>query len=128
MPYTSFPPFPHHLSTKGGASLALHTDPICSYSHKATPTIATSKKPGTETLRLMSCRHSYFPVLILLIEVPLYSTTTPCTISSAYRSRYASYLAATFNITIQAAQLEVDCQLEPRRNSDTSEAESYRSE
>ncbi|GAB7347538.1 hypothetical protein MBLNU459_g4433t1 [Dothideomycetes sp. NU459] len=46
--------------------------------------------------------------------------------TSAYRQRYASYLAATFGISLQAALDETDQQLAPRRTSDVSEAEVYR--
>lgn len=48
-------------------------------------------------------------------------------ITAAYRNRYASYLAATFNISLEAAQLETDYQLAPRRASEFSEAEAHRS-
>jgi hypothetical protein len=34
-------------------------------------------------------------------------------ITSAYRNRYASYIAATFKISIEAAQLETNYQLAP---------------
>ncbi|KAF1848019.1 uncharacterized protein K460DRAFT_333623 [Cucurbitaria berberidis CBS 394.84] len=46
--------------------------------------------------------------------------------AEAYRHRYAQYLAATFNMSIQAAMAEADTQLAPRRSSSISEAESLR--
>ncbi|KAJ4377562.1 hypothetical protein N0V83_000387 [Neocucurbitaria cava] len=46
--------------------------------------------------------------------------------AEAYRLRYAQYLAATFNMSIQAAMAEADSQLAPRRSSSVSEAESLR--
>ncbi|OAL51129.1 hypothetical protein IQ07DRAFT_412946 [Pyrenochaeta sp. DS3sAY3a] len=48
--------------------------------------------------------------------------------AEAYRYRYAQYLAATFNMSMQAAMAEADSQLAPRRSSSVSEAESLRSE
>lgn len=47
--------------------------------------------------------------------------------SSAYRNRYAAYLAATFNISLEAAMSDMDHQLAPRRASEISEADVYRS-
>lgn len=47
-------------------------------------------------------------------------------VASAYRTRYAQYLAATFNMSLQAALAEADTQLAPRRSSDVSEAEAMR--
>ncbi|KAF2652646.1 hypothetical protein K491DRAFT_718784 [Lophiostoma macrostomum CBS 122681] len=48
--------------------------------------------------------------------------------ASAYRRRYAQYLAATFNMSLEAAMAEADSQLHmvPRRSSDVSEAEVLR--
>lgn len=48
-------------------------------------------------------------------------TMSPSTarIISAYRNRYASYIAATFNISIEAAQSEADYQLATRLTSET---------
>ncbi|KAF2269362.1 hypothetical protein CC78DRAFT_277900 [Lojkania enalia] len=46
--------------------------------------------------------------------------------ASAYRTRYAQYLAATFNMSFEAALAEADVQLAPRRSSDVSEAEALR--
>ncbi|KAF2743217.1 hypothetical protein M011DRAFT_480995 [Sporormia fimetaria CBS 119925] len=48
--------------------------------------------------------------------------------ASSYRTRYAQYLAATFNISLQAALAEADSQLQqaPRRCSDVAEAELHR--
>ena len=46
--------------------------------------------------------------------------------ATAYRNRYAQYLAATFNMSLQAALAEADAQLAPRRSSDVSEAEAVR--
>jgi hypothetical protein len=48
--------------------------------------------------------------------------------ASTYRNRYAQYLAATFNISLQAAMAEADSQLQqsPRRLSEISEAEVLR--
>jgi len=46
--------------------------------------------------------------------------------AEVYRQRYAQYLAATFNMSIQAALAEADSQLMPRRSSSVSEAESLR--
>ncbi|OCK74020.1 hypothetical protein K432DRAFT_387057 [Lepidopterella palustris CBS 459.81] len=48
-------------------------------------------------------------------------------ISSAYRQRYASYLAATLNISLEAAQSETDYQLSPRRASEVSEGDACQS-
>lgn len=56
---------------------------------------------------------------------PLFQSTAG--IKSAYRNRYASYLAATFNISLEAAFTETDIQLAPRRPSHVSEAEVWRS-
>jgi hypothetical protein len=49
-------------------------------------------------------------------------------VASAYRTRYAQYLAATFNMSVAAALAEADSQLAgvPRRSSDVSEAEVLR--
>ncbi|KAH7135527.1 hypothetical protein B0J11DRAFT_161602 [Dendryphion nanum] len=49
-------------------------------------------------------------------------------VAAAYRTRYAQYLAATFNMSLQAALAEADAQLQttPRRRSDVSEAEVLR--
>ncbi|KIW32323.1 uncharacterized protein PV07_03877 [Cladophialophora immunda] len=47
-------------------------------------------------------------------------------ITDAYRRRYASYLASTFHISVEAANLEADYQLQPRRRSEASESEVYR--
>lgn len=47
--------------------------------------------------------------------------------AETYRKRYAQYLAATFNMSLEAAMAEADTQLAPRRNSsDMSEAETLR--
>lgn len=46
--------------------------------------------------------------------------------ASQYRTRYAQYLAATFNMSLQAALAEADTQLAPRRSSEVSEAEAMR--
>ncbi|KAH8731816.1 hypothetical protein GQ44DRAFT_698069 [Phaeosphaeriaceae sp. PMI808] len=46
--------------------------------------------------------------------------------AEAYRQRYAQYLAATFNMSMQAALSEADSQLAPRGASSMSEAESLR--
>ncbi|KIW16817.1 hypothetical protein PV08_04007 [Exophiala spinifera] len=48
-------------------------------------------------------------------------------ITEAYRLRYASYLASTFHISLDAAKDEASYQLLPRRASETSESEVYRS-
>jgi len=45
---------------------------------------------------------------------------------AAYRKRYAQYLAATFNMSLEAAMAEADVQLAPRRCSGVSEAETLR--
>ncbi|KAF2702818.1 hypothetical protein K504DRAFT_539372 [Pleomassaria siparia CBS 279.74] len=47
-------------------------------------------------------------------------------VASAYRVRYAQYLAATFNMSLEAAMAEADTQLAPRRSSACSEAEAFR--
>jgi len=47
-------------------------------------------------------------------------------ITDAYRLRYASYLASTFHIGLEAAEVEAAHQLQPRRPSETSESEVYR--
>ncbi|OCL09343.1 hypothetical protein AOQ84DRAFT_354055 [Glonium stellatum] len=47
--------------------------------------------------------------------------------AAAYRNRYAAYLAATFNISLEAAMADMNHQLAPRRASDVSEADAYRS-
>ncbi|KAF2239688.1 hypothetical protein EV356DRAFT_107690 [Viridothelium virens] len=44
-------------------------------------------------------------------------------ITAAYRHRYATYLAATFNISQNAAEVEANFQLAQRRPSTCSEAE-----
>ncbi|KAF2468022.1 uncharacterized protein BDR25DRAFT_305383 [Lindgomyces ingoldianus] len=54
----------------------------------------------------------------------LYKSTD--NMASAYRTRYAQYLAATFNMSLEAALAEADTQLAPRRSSDVSEAEAHR--
>ncbi|KAF2646595.1 hypothetical protein P280DRAFT_386693 [Massarina eburnea CBS 473.64] len=46
--------------------------------------------------------------------------------ASAYRKRYAQYLASTFNMSLEAAMVEADTQLAPRRSSSVSEAEAFR--
>ncbi|KAF2021090.1 hypothetical protein BU24DRAFT_457105 [Aaosphaeria arxii CBS 175.79] len=48
--------------------------------------------------------------------------------ASSYRLRYAQYLAATLNMSLEAALAEADVQLQgtPRRRSDISEAEVLR--
>ncbi|KAL6248772.1 hypothetical protein RBB50_003834 [Rhinocladiella similis] len=48
-------------------------------------------------------------------------------ITDAYRLRYASYLASTFHISLDAAKDEASYQLQPRRASEASESEVYRS-
>ncbi|KAF2499011.1 hypothetical protein BU16DRAFT_557347 [Lophium mytilinum] len=50
-------------------------------------------------------------------------TPSSSDIALAYRTRYANYLASTFNISVQAAQVETDYQLSSRRASECSEAE-----
>ncbi|KAF2685389.1 hypothetical protein K458DRAFT_417444, partial [Lentithecium fluviatile CBS 122367] len=48
-------------------------------------------------------------------------------VAATYRKRYAQYLAATFNMSLEAAMVEADTQLAPRRSStDMSEAETLR--
>ncbi|KFY99042.1 hypothetical protein V500_01486 [Pseudogymnoascus sp. VKM F-4518 (FW-2643)] len=70
---------------------------------------------------------------VALQVTPVYSSSSDplsestAQIISAYRNRYASYLAASFNISLEAAQLETDFQLAPRRASQFSEADAYRS-
>ncbi|KFZ17402.1 hypothetical protein V502_04610 [Pseudogymnoascus sp. VKM F-4520 (FW-2644)] len=70
---------------------------------------------------------------VVLQVTPVYSSSSDrlskstAQITAAYRNRYASYLAATFNISLEAAQLETDYQLAPRRASEFSEAEAHRS-
>ncbi|KAI4748632.1 hypothetical protein E4T50_01098 [Aureobasidium sp. EXF-12298] len=49
-------------------------------------------------------------------------------ISCAYRRRYASYLAASFGISFEAALADTDAQLAPRRPSYVSESELDRRE
>ncbi|KAG8627275.1 hypothetical protein KVT40_004758 [Elsinoe batatas] len=44
-------------------------------------------------------------------------------ITTSYRARYAAYLAATFGISLEAAQADVASVLTPRKRSDTSEEE-----
>ncbi|KAF4551925.1 Hypothetical protein D9617_11g007720 [Elsinoe fawcettii] len=44
-------------------------------------------------------------------------------IAASYRSRYAAYLAATFGISVEAAQADVASVLAPRKRSDVSEEE-----
>ncbi|KAF2826930.1 hypothetical protein CC86DRAFT_370047 [Ophiobolus disseminans] len=46
--------------------------------------------------------------------------------AEAYKKNYARYLAATFNMSYAAALSEAESQLEPRRSSSISEAESFR--
>jgi hypothetical protein len=47
--------------------------------------------------------------------------------AATYRKNYARYLAATFNMSLEAAMAEADTQLAPRRSSsDMSEAETLR--
>ncbi|CAI6307042.1 unnamed protein product [Periconia digitata] len=46
---------------------------------------------------------------------------------TAYRQRYAQYLASTFNMSVEAAMAEAEAQLAPRRSSGVSEAETLRS-
>ncbi|KAF2734310.1 hypothetical protein EJ04DRAFT_512559 [Polyplosphaeria fusca] len=47
-------------------------------------------------------------------------------VASQYRTRYAQYLAAAFNMSLEAALVEADSQLAPRRSSGVSEAEAFR--
>lgn len=57
----------------------------------------------------------------------LYKSTDD--VAAAYRARYAQYLAATFNMSLEAAMAEADSQLAPPRRSSgsgCSEAEAFR--
>ncbi|KAF2871189.1 hypothetical protein BDV95DRAFT_494711 [Massariosphaeria phaeospora] len=47
-------------------------------------------------------------------------------VATAYRKRYAQYLASAFNMSFEAALAEADVQLAPRRSSGMSEAEAMR--
>jgi hypothetical protein len=47
-------------------------------------------------------------------------------LTDAYRQRYAAYLASTFHISVEAANIEAAFQLQPRRQSESSESEVYR--
>src|ERR1700722_8003137 len=58
------------------------------------------------------------------LEAPLSQSTAQ--ITSAYRNRYAAYLAATFNINLKADQSETDYQLAPQHASKVSGANSGR--
>ncbi|GAB7337011.1 hypothetical protein MBLNU457_g2425t1 [Dothideomycetes sp. NU457] len=49
--------------------------------------------------------------------------TSPSRVASAYRTRYAQYLAATFGISFEAALSDMESQLAPRKNSHVTEAE-----
>ncbi|ORY19195.1 hypothetical protein BCR34DRAFT_472297 [Clohesyomyces aquaticus] len=46
--------------------------------------------------------------------------------ATQYRTRYAQYLAAALNMSLEAAMVEADAQLAPRRCSEVSEAEAHR--
>ncbi|KAK6008291.1 hypothetical protein QM012_000194 [Aureobasidium pullulans] len=71
-----------------------------------------------------------------VVKYPTNSETTTHTDSSsptaqiayAYRRRYASYLAASFGISFEAALADTDAQLAPRRPSYVSESEVDRRE
>ncbi|KAI4727241.1 hypothetical protein E4T49_05001 [Aureobasidium sp. EXF-10728] len=56
------------------------------------------------------------------------SASSTAQISYAYRRRYASYLAASFGISFEAALADTDAQLAPRRPSYVSESEVSRRE
>ncbi|CAD0099793.1 unnamed protein product [Aureobasidium mustum] len=56
------------------------------------------------------------------------SASSTAQISYAYRRRYASYLAASFGISFEAALADTDAQLAPRRPSYVSESEVDRRE
>ncbi|KEQ78775.1 hypothetical protein M438DRAFT_284984 [Aureobasidium pullulans EXF-150] len=56
------------------------------------------------------------------------SASSTAQISCAYRRRYASYLAASFGISFEAALADTDAQLAPRRSSYVSESEVDRRE
>jgi hypothetical protein len=58
------------------------------------------------------------------LEAPLSQSTAQ--ITSAYRNRYAAYLAATFNINLKADQSETDYQLASQHASKVSGASSGR--
>ncbi|KIM95474.1 hypothetical protein OIDMADRAFT_183944 [Oidiodendron maius Zn] len=58
------------------------------------------------------------PSIVLHIAPDATSQST-ARIVSAYRNRYASYIAATFKISIEAAQSEADYQLATRLTSET---------
>ncbi|PSK40224.1 hypothetical protein B9Z65_8164 [Elsinoe australis] len=51
------------------------------------------------------------------------SPKSPEQIAAAYRQRYAAYLAATFGISVEAANADVNSVLAPRKRSDVSEEE-----
>ncbi|KAI4737424.1 hypothetical protein E4T45_15078 [Aureobasidium sp. EXF-8846] len=64
------------------------------------------------------------------VETTTHTDAAPSTaqISCAYRRRYASYLAASFGISFEAALADTDAQLAPRRPSYVTESEVDRRE
>jgi hypothetical protein len=93
------------ISLKAQPSIILHTTPIIASVAQTVPVHLDQKKFSCSSNRLSQTA----------TEVP-----------AAYRNRYASYLAALFNISLEAALAESDYQLTPRRVSDVSEADVYR--
>ncbi|PNS16861.1 hypothetical protein CAC42_4825 [Sphaceloma murrayae] len=51
------------------------------------------------------------------------SPKSPAQVTDSYRQRYAAYLAATFGISLSAAEADVNAVLTPRKRSDVSEEE-----
>jgi hypothetical protein len=92
----------HHapaISLKGQPSIILHTAPITISTAPFVPANSSSSDPISKSA---------------------------AQITETYRYRYAAYLSALFNISLEAAFTESDYQLTPRRASDVSEADVHR--
>lgn len=107
-------------------SLSFHAktpSPASSPTLSPTPSIVLHPSSGILDHSINDCPSN--PSADSASKQQLYKSTEDVT--SAYRKRYAQYLASTFNMSLEAAMAEADAQLAPRRTSDVSEAETLRS-
>ncbi|KAI5247674.1 hypothetical protein E4T42_05977 [Aureobasidium subglaciale] len=88
----------------------------------ASPSQSLASDSTTSTTRRPSLSAFRYPTAP---EAPTQTDSSSSTaqISCAYRRRYASYLAASFGISFEAALADTDAQLAPRRPSYVSESE-----
>jgi hypothetical protein len=84
---------------------------------KVQPSIVLHVAPGNIYTTENASTHFNLATDVDSSSEPLSQSTAQ--ITSAYRKRYASYIAATFKINIEAAQSETNYQLAPRRASET---------